>query len=286
MKQELRKGSKMKIRLIVIVLCGIIAIICAFFLTGNRVALYVDQDTAARKYMEQGDYPKAMAAMLDFYESTFTENYEAHRGARNTYGTRTWKELSSLYPPAAIKMREIRDAKELALRSGDVTNIPFDPEFIARRNPEGSKEATNALIAEAMFRDVVGLSEALDETPRAIALFEFMEKNHPRLAKGMWWPIRKIIMTERRYDIASRHIPDIYAAYQSHEARLNSRDRSRDVYEQIFTDDVKELLRMAVATGQTEAAEKIAADADKMVPNSNFEGFRKNISENQTAVTE
>ena len=43
---------------------------------------------------------------------------------------------------------------------------------------------------------------------------------------------------------------------------------------------------MAVATGQTEAAEKIAADADKMVPNSNFEGFRQNISENQTAVIE
>ena len=263
-------------------LVGLILVVITLFIFNGKkkfsLTKPIDLLNISRRAMNEANYDEALDFLLKFYDLSFCQDSYTYIGVRSSFAMEIWKELNSYYPPALEKMKDIRNFKEEKLRSYNMSDIAFDPVVIAERNPTNSKDLTNRLIGEAMFRDVVSLNQALHSEERTIELFEFLQKKYPQLASACWRAARNTIMEAERYDLASEQIPDIQMEYQRLKKRyITTSISSKELAQRRFIKSIKEILAMACFLNQYEIAERIAADADKVNSSTIFERFFLNL---------
>lgn len=266
----------MKGKFIILIGCFLLVIAIGIFTYCKIIRLKTPSELLeqSRHAIRNGNYSEALDAVLKFYDLSFRQDSYTYRGVRSSFAIEIWKEINNQYPLALDKMKAIRDSKENKLRSGDVSDIPFDPVVIAEKNPQKSKEITNTIIAEALFWDIDSLNTALNEDTKTVELFEFLQKKYPKLANACWRAAKKQVMQSARYDLATKQIPDLNTEYQRLKKRyLAAPDAYREVAERSFISSVKDIIKMACATNQFESARSIASDAEKFFQKEEFEKF-------------
>lgn len=231
---------------------------------------------AGREARINGNYVQALEDFLNFYDLSFRQQSIEYQGLRHSFFINEWKELASVYPPAKEAMINVRNLKETQLRSGDVTNVPYDPIALKKSIPSGNPEKVNRLIAGKIMKDVYSLNNALHQPERTVQLFEFIDQHYPDIATSCWPIIREWTIDNQRYDLVKKYMPNLatteFQRIKKHyywiievyreNPELKSKNRN---FEDEFVNDAARLIKLALDSGQCEQAEIIAAEAQKVV---------------------
>jgi hypothetical protein len=189
----------------------------------------------------QGKYKEALERHIWFHDHALEQQPSIY-GVRLSFALGYWQELGDKYPPAKKAFIETRDRK-------------------TRRIMNGTGDA-------ALFSDVAAFNETLQEEKKTLALFEFLDKENPALAKRCWHEVKNSVISSRRFDLARRYLHDLIGEfariklfYDQNVAHYDDPRMSRGIFqpynENNFVEDSLRLIQVAVAWKDLDSAREI-----------------------------
>jgi tetratricopeptide (TPR) repeat protein len=190
-------------------------------------------------------YDTALDRFVWFHEHAL-EHEPAMAGVRLSFALAYWSELGKKYPPAHVKMVEIRDRTVEQLKRG-----------------EGDFST---------FMDASALNRTLLEQDKTLALFKELDQNHPELARSCLDVAMDDLMKAKQYDLVKKYITSydkVFARiktkygglYEAGAQDWENGGKLREVAKRQFEKDCLQLIDLAVQCGDAAEARKVQQQA-------------------------
>lgn len=194
----------------------------------------------------------ALAKLVWFHRNALS--YEpGFYGVRLSYALDDWGSLAKVYPPARVKMRDVRDEAETTVKAG-------------------------GKVREA-FHDFRALNDVLGEPGKTIELFTWLDAEAPDEAKTVFDLARAALIRGGRFALCGGYLDDDYgfkcrvAGYQQN-MRLAEDPKFggdlRDFGIRHFSNETATLVALLVLNDRSEEAATIAAEALERVADPSF----------------
>ena len=229
-----------------------------------------ESEDVSKRYREvrwdifEGDYEIALEKLVEYYTWTLENDYGASAGVRSSFGLDRWKELVSAYPPAAEKLREMRDHLEELMRTTPMSEVPFDrnDDFFEMLPPEKQ----DGYIGRAYLQEICNYNEVLGTPQNGVDFLMELAKDDTDLAIASWRGAENVLYATKFYDLLSVFIPNIEAEYERNMKVVRSVIASREeelrnndhLTQELLRRNVSRLLDFGAATGQTELVQELA----------------------------
>jgi hypothetical protein len=202
-------------------------------------------------------------ARAERYEDALAKHVWFHRNAlkheRSLYGVRLsfalsyWHELGKAYPPALVKLKEIRD--------------------------EATTNVTNGKLVRESFHDLAEINRTVGEESRTKEIFVLLDDQNAGAAKEVFDLAQPALIKTKEYKLCGKYIdskrsfPRIIESFRR-DKRLAEDPRfgaeHLEFVNKKFTNDAATLIALLAVNGQKTGAEKIAGDAKKEWNNASF----------------
>lgn len=101
-------------------------------------------------------------------------------GVRLSYALSHWMDLAAVYPPALIKLKEVRNQAVYNVKNGI--------------NPY------------AFFHDLKSINEKLGERERTVNLFKWLDSNQPQVAKEVYRLAQPALIDANEYNLRGKYL--------------------------------------------------------------------------------
>jgi len=193
-----------------------------------------------QELVRHGAYKEALDRYIWFHNHAL-ENEPAMSGVRLSFALEYWKQLGAVYPPAMDAMTQIRDGKASLLGNG-----------------KGEVQLCN---------DVDALNRTLGQESKTVELFRMLDRQESPLAERCWPIMKDPVINAQAYDLAKKYLGDpvrafkkVKAMYEMNAANYGEKnfgESFRAFYENRFIEDTLRIINVAIAIGNTEAAQDI-----------------------------
>ena len=157
-----------------------------------------------------------------------------------------WLELGEEYPPALVKMREVRDAVEVKLQKREGGRIDFGG-----------------------FQNFESFNSKLRQPYRTVEFFKWLVKEHPKDAKRTYTTAKEALFKRREYEICGKYIDPVYDVKKicfNYEEELKRSSKNKysfgDRVEERFVAEAATLIEILANTDRMDEL-KVAADSFK-----------------------
>ena len=216
---------------------------------------YLPEFEDMRKYLKEtvnlsdkGKYKEALKRHIWFHNHAL-EHEPSMYGVRLSFALSYWKQLGEVYTPALTALKKIRDDKTALLEKG---KGDFD-----------------------LFMDVSALNETLGEESKTVDLFKILDRKNNNLAKKCWEGAKRDIIKNKAYKLAGKYIKDFTEEFNKIKnlyKRKKEMSKARKMSEiftrantNSFVKEVLGIMEVAIALGKVKTAEKIQAEAIKVL---------------------
>lgn len=186
-------------------------------------------------------YDEALERCVWFHEHSL-EHDPAMVGVRVSFALAAWTQLASKYPPAQKAMIETRDRAVEQLLKG-----------------EGGM---------TLFMDVAAFNRELLDNAKTVELFETLDQKHPELAKESFRVASELLFEAKKFDLLRKYLgpldeafetirKDYDQSYQKLAADWENSGSARDFLKASFERQVLQLIKYALALGESEKARQI-----------------------------
>lgn len=197
------------------------------------------------------------------YEDALAKHVWFHRNAlkheRSLYGVRLsfalsyWHELGKAYPPALVKLKEIRD--------------------------EAAKNVTNGKHVRESFHDLAAINRTVGEESRTKEIFVLLDAQNADAATEVFDLAQPALVKTKEYKLCGKYIdskrsfPRIIESFRrdkrmAEDPRFGA--RHLEFANKEFTNDSATLIALLAVNGRKAEAEEIAGDAKKEWNNASF----------------
>ncbi|MCK5605922.1 hypothetical protein KAR91_28755 [Candidatus Pacearchaeota archaeon] len=198
-----------------------------------------------QEMVRQGRYKEALERYIWFHNHAL-EHAPAMYGVRLSFALGFWKTLGDVYPAAKKALIETRDRKTHQIEKG-----------------EGNA---------SLFHDVSSLNETLEEGSKTIELFEYLDKENPKLAKQCWNVAKNEVISTKRFDLVRKYLGNpvrefsrVKAMYDYNTTLYNNPQiggaEFKAYNEDHFVEESLRLIEVAVALGDERAVKEIQKKA-------------------------
>lgn len=204
----------------------------------------------ARKFAQEGKYAEALEKHVWFHENALKIR-PSLAGVRLSFALSDWIQLGEKYPKARAKLVEIRDADARSLRGGE---LKFET-----------------------FLDFASINEYLKATRLTYELFKELHQVYPNFAAQCYGVAREAVMSEADYKLCRSYLKEPKSEFKEIAAQREhllafaekqsepSKGRLSEAADRRFTQDVRHLIDVLVAVGQTTEAEEIQNNASSVL---------------------
>lgn len=220
----------------------VLVVLGAFPARADDMQKYLS-DTQA--LVRQGSYEEALQRFIWFHEHALEHNPGMY-GVRLSFALGYWKDLGEVYPPALEALKRIRDEDTATLSSGrDDYHL---------------------------FHDVMALNRTLGENSKTVELFQQLDESGDGRAAAYWRIAKDDVIAARRYDLVRKYGGNLLKEFDGVKAlydenvSLYPQFEDADPYfksfnEDNFVEESLQLIEVALALGEAEAAEAIREKA-------------------------
>lgn len=203
-----------------------------------------------RQLVDNGEYELALERTIWFHNHAL-EHDPGMLGVRLSFALSDWYKLANAYPPALVALNNAREANAELIMSGE-------SDF-------------------STFSEYVSMNRVFNEENESINLFKQIEITHPSAAQDYWRLIKDIAIQRNEYGLLRKYIGNVYREYKTEEERFIALMESDMVefseyrealiasYENMFVEDVVDLINISVALDDKESAQIIRESARKLV---------------------
>jgi len=197
-------------------------------------------------------YEDALAKHVWFHRNAL--KYEpALGGVRLSFALSYWHELGKAYPPALVKLKEIRN--------------------------EAAKNVTNGNHVRESFHDLAAINRTVGEESHTKEIFVLLDAQNADAAKEVFNLAQPALINAKKYKLCGKYIdpkrsfPRIIEHFRMNK-RLAKQSRyeasSLEFADKKFTNDATTLIALLTINGRKAEAEEIAGDAKKEWNNASF----------------
>jgi hypothetical protein len=174
-------------------------------------------------------------------------------GVRLSYALSDWYEFGKGYPPALVKLKEIRD--------------------------EAAKNVTNGKYVRESFHDLAAINHTLGEESHTRDTFVLLDAQNADAAKMVFRVAQPALVKTKEYELCGKYIdsqrsfPRIIESFRrgkrlAEDPRFGA--RHLEFANKKFTNDSATLIALLAVNGRKAEAEEIAGDAKKEWNNASF----------------
>jgi hypothetical protein len=197
-------------------------------------------------------YEDALAKHVWYHRNAL--KYEpALSGVRLSFALSDWYELGKAYPPALVKLKEIRD--------------------------EAAKNVTNGKHVRESFHDLAAINRTVGEESRTKEIFVLLDAQNADAAKEVFDLAQPALINTKEYKLCGKYIdskrsfPRIIEFFRTNK-RLAKDPRfgaeHLEFANKKFTNDAATLIALLAVNGRKAEAEEIAGEAKKEWNNASF----------------
>lgn len=227
----------------------ILSILVSFLASAAHAKDMQEYLSTTHDLVRQGEHEEALERFIWFHNHAL-EHDRAMYGVRLSFALGYWKQLGDAHPPALEAMEEIRDEKTKLLKDGG-------GDF-------------------ALFHDVLALNRTLGENRKTIQLFEQIDEEQPERAKEFWRVAKDLVLDQKRYDLARKHLKDPVQAFNEAKADYERNlalydnpqvggERFAAYNEKSLVEESLRLIKLALAFENEAAAKEIQQKALDLV---------------------
>jgi len=212
----------------------------------------------AKADQRNGDYADALAKHL-WYHDNATRIQPAQSGVRLSFALGSWLELAEVYPPALVKLKEVRNATEAKIRDESKIRVRFED-----------------------FHDFVALNRTLRQEKKTSDTFVWLHETDPEDAARMFGVARPALIKQKQFELCGEYmdadrdwkrIRDSYTSAQKSVPRFGK--SYEEFTEKKFVNDVSTLVAIKMKAGEKEDAQMVAAKATQFVKGKMHNRLRK-----------
>ncbi len=206
----------------------------------------------AQADMIAGNYEQALAKHVWFYRNALKFD-RALYGVRLSFALSYWKQLATVYPPAKTKLVAFRD--------------------------EAANKVTSGENLRESFHDFESINSVLGDEKKTAELFTSLDKKNPKAATQVFNVARPALIRAGDIKLCSKYVdakdyPRLVHMYQENlkiAADATFGEAQKDFARHSFSNDVATLVALLAVGDRKTEAEKIAADAKKVLNDKNFD---------------
>lgn len=197
-------------------------------------------------------YEDALAKHVWFHRNAL-KHERALAGVRLSFALSDWHELGKAYPPALVKLKEIRD--------------------------EAAKNVTNGKDVRDSFLDLASINRTVGEESRTKEIFVLLDAQNADAAKEVFDIAQRALINTKEYKLCGKYIdskrsfPRIIEHFRM-DKRLAKNPRfgaeHLEFANKKFTNNAATLIALLAVNGRKAEAEEIAGDAKKEWNNASF----------------
>jgi hypothetical protein len=101
-------------------------------------------------------------------------------GVRLSFALSHWLDLSEVYPPALLKLKEVRD--------------------------QANYNVKNGMNASAFFHDFESINEKLGDSEQTVDLFKWLDSNQPEVAKNIYRLAQPVLVDAEEYKLCGKYL--------------------------------------------------------------------------------
>jgi hypothetical protein len=197
-------------------------------------------------------YEDALAKHVWFHRNALKHS-RSLGGVRLSFALSDWHELGKSYPPALVKLKEIRD--------------------------EAAKNVTNGKDVRDSFLDLAAINRTVGEESRTKEIFVLLDAQNADAAKKVYGLAQPALINSKEYKLCGRYIdskrsfPRIIESFRTNKRLAKDRRFGAEHLEfanKKFTNDAATLIALLAVNGRKAEAEEIAGDAKKEWNNASF----------------
>lgn len=197
-------------------------------------------------------YEDALAKHVWFHRNALKHD-RSLGGVRLSFALSDWHELGKAYPPALVKLKEIRD--------------------------EAAKNVTNGKHVRQSFQDLAAINRTVGEESRTKEIFVLLDAQNADAAKEVFDIAQPALINAKEYKLCGKYIdskrsfPRIIESFRrgkrlAEDTRLGA--KHLEYANEKFTNDAATLIALLTVNGRKAEAEEIAGDAKKEWNNASF----------------
>lgn len=197
-------------------------------------------------------YETALAKHVWFHENALSIE-PALYGVRLSFALGYWHELAKEYPPALLKLEEIRD--------------------------QDAKNVTEGKNVRKSFHDMASINDNLEEQSATTEVFEALDENSPNIAKQVFDIAQPSLVRSKAYSLLGKYVmpkDDIAKITETYRQGRKLADDSHfgarhlDFANKKFANDATTLVAILAVNDRKNEAEAIAASARTEWDDSSF----------------
>jgi hypothetical protein len=194
----------------------------------------------ARDFAKSGAHAEALQKYIWFHEKALSHDRSWY-GVRLSYALREWAQLGDLYPPARSAMESIRSANVRALREGSLD--------------------------QELFHDVESINTVLGELDQTSALFAEIAQLDREFAGKCFHSALPALIHTRSFSLARSFIASPVGSLNRWVVQLSCNigdsptAQVREMFIQIYVEDVEQILSILQGVGENEEAQQLAVRA-------------------------
>jgi hypothetical protein len=209
----------------------------------------------ARRDTRAGRFADALAKHV-WYHNNALKYEPALAAVRLSFALSYWHQLASVYPPALIKLRIIRDEVAEKVRRKPAGSSPFD--------------------SFAAFQEFSSINRELQEDGKTKDLFVWLDANRPNVAKIVFGPAEPALIQSKEYLLCGKYLDPDHTLeqeieiYRLHKQMSEPRKEFQEFRENHFSDSVATLVALLVLNGRKADADRISREALKVKDDAAF----------------
>ncbi len=136
----------------------------------------------AKTDTQRGRYEVALAKFVWFHDNA-ARLQPSLSGVRLSFALSYWLELGEAYPPALVKMKQVRDETEKRIRDEDKVRVKFGD-----------------------FHDFVALNKTLREEQRTVKVFRWLDETDEEDAGRVFLVAQAALIKQKSYELYGKYI--------------------------------------------------------------------------------
>jgi len=216
---------------------------CAKKVDPEKILREARADARAKRYED------ALAKHVWFHRNAL-KHEPALSGVRLSFALGYWHKLGKTYPPALVKLKEIRD--------------------------EAAKNVTNGKHVRQSFQDLAAINRMVGEESRTKEIFVLLDAQNADAAREVYKLAQPALINAKEYKLCGKYIdskrsfPRIIKYFRMNRRLAKRGAGDLEFANKKFTNDAATLIALLVVNGRKAEAEEIAGDAKKEWNNASF----------------
>jgi len=209
----------------------------------------------AKTDTQSGRYKVALAKVLWFHDNA-VRLQPSLSAVRLSFALSQWLELGEAYPPALVKMKQVRDETEKRIRDEDKVRVKF-----------------------ADFHDFVALNKTLREEQRTAKIFRWLDETDEEDARRVFLVAKAALVKQKSYELYAKYIDferDFKRIGEHYKmglrlAKERFGDPHREFTEKTFLNSATTLVAILVQNDRKAEAEEAAEDFKTLVQDADMQ---------------